>query len=113
VEQIGGCAGDQVVDREDFPTAIEEIVAKVRPEKSCSSRDYSAQRVTLPNLVRSGPLCSFMIPNSLTRSISAGTRNLIVAFAVFSTKSDSANAARICNGPDRMLRNRRGAIDLE
>ena len=41
--QVGGSAGDQVVDRENFPAAIEEVVAKVRPEKSRASRDYRAQ----------------------------------------------------------------------
>jgi hypothetical protein len=41
--QVGGSAGDQVIDRENLPAAIEEVVAKVRPEKSRSSRDYRAQ----------------------------------------------------------------------
>ena len=45
--QVGGSAGDQVVDREHFPAAIEEVVAKVRPEKSRASRDYRAQRAGL------------------------------------------------------------------
>jgi hypothetical protein len=42
--QVGGSASDEVVDRENFPAAIEETVAEMRPEKSCPSRDYSAQR---------------------------------------------------------------------
>ena len=45
--QVGSCAGDQVVDRKYFPAAIEEAVAKMRPEKSSGSRDYCAQRVSL------------------------------------------------------------------
>jgi hypothetical protein len=44
---VGSSAGDKVVDRENFPVAIEEAVAKVRPEKSRASRDYRAQRVGL------------------------------------------------------------------
>ena len=32
--QVGGSAGDQVIDREYLPAAIEEVVAKVRPQKS-------------------------------------------------------------------------------
>ena len=39
---VGGCAGDQIIDRENFPAAIDEAVAKVRPEKSRASRDYRA-----------------------------------------------------------------------
>jgi len=41
--QVGGSAGDHVIDRENFPAAIEEVVAQVRPEKSRASRDYRAQ----------------------------------------------------------------------
>jgi hypothetical protein len=44
MEQVRGGAGDQVVDRENFPAAIEEVVAKVRPEKARASRNYRAQR---------------------------------------------------------------------
>jgi hypothetical protein len=45
--QVGGSAGDQVIDREYLPAAIEEVVAKVRPQKSRTSRDYRAQRASL------------------------------------------------------------------
>jgi hypothetical protein len=40
--QVGRCAGDQVVDRQNFPAAIEEVVAQVRSKKSRSSCDYRA-----------------------------------------------------------------------
>jgi alpha-galactosidase len=43
MSQVGRSAGDQVVDRENLPATIEEVVAKVRPEKSGASRDYRAQ----------------------------------------------------------------------
>src|SRR5580704_1530548 len=41
--QVCRCAGNQVVDRENFPALLEEPVAQVRPKKSRSSRDYRAQ----------------------------------------------------------------------
>ena len=51
---VGGSAGDQVVDRENIPAAIEEAIAKVRPEKSRASRDYRPQKDALSMLVLSG-----------------------------------------------------------
>jgi len=65
--QVGGSAGDQIVDREYFPTAIEEVVAKVRPEKSRASRDYRAQRDGLSMQTFSGQQLFFMILYSLKR----------------------------------------------
>src|SRR6202051_341806 len=44
MEQFRRSPSDQVIDRENSPAAIEEVVAKVRPEKSRPSRDYRAQR---------------------------------------------------------------------
>ena len=35
--QVCRCAGNQVVDRENFPALLEEPVAQVRPKKSRSS----------------------------------------------------------------------------
>jgi hypothetical protein len=44
---VGGGAGDKVIDRQYIPAAVNEVVAKVRPEKSRASGDYRAQRVDL------------------------------------------------------------------
>jgi len=67
MEQVGGGAGDQVVDRENFPAAIDEAIAKVRPEKSRASRDYRAQRDGLSMPLLSRRLRFFMISFSLIR----------------------------------------------
>ena len=95
--QVGGSAGDQVVDRENFPAAIEEVVAQMRPEKSRASRDYRAQRAGLSMQMFSGRLRFFMIPSFLTRSNLADTLNFIVAAAVLCTKSGSADQSRSRN----------------
>src|ERR1700746_134486 len=59
--KVGGGAGNQVVDSENFPAAIAELVAKGRSEKSRSSRDYCAHRNPLLRPMFSGSLFGFMI----------------------------------------------------
>ena len=44
---IGFVPGDQVVDRQHFPAAIEQIIAKMRSEKSRAACDYCAHHVGL------------------------------------------------------------------
>jgi len=48
--QVGGCASDQVVNRQNIPAMADEAVAKVRPEKSSAARDYRAQ-MAIPSLL--------------------------------------------------------------
>jgi hypothetical protein len=97
MEQVAGGAGDQVVDRQNFPAAIDEAIAKVRSEKSRASRDYRAQWDGLFMPLLSGRLRFFMTSFSLKRSKLVGTLNFIVAPAVFGAKSDPADQARYRN----------------
>ena len=113
--QVGGSAGDQVVDRENLPAAIEEVVAKVRPEKSRASRDYRAQRAGLSMQMFSVRLRFFMISSFPTRSSLANTLNFIVAAAILCTKSGSADQSRIITAPQSPQEcdeDLRAAIDL-
>jgi hypothetical protein len=56
--QVGGRAGDQVVDRQNFPAAIEEVIAKMRPEKSGATGDYRAQgRFLTEQIFRRSLIC--------------------------------------------------------
>jgi hypothetical protein len=59
---IGGSAGDQIVDRENIPAVIEKVVAQMRPKKSRSACDYRAQRSSLSPRLFCGRLHFFMIP---------------------------------------------------
>jgi hypothetical protein len=114
---VGGVAGDQIVDRQNFPAAIEEIVAQMRPEKSRASRDYRAQGVSNSLRQISGWLRFFMILKFLMRSRRTDSLNFIVAAASNDTKPGSADPVPIYNCPlsasRRRRDDRRTAIDLD
>jgi hypothetical protein len=61
VTQVCGCTRYQIVNRKDFPPAVDQNVTKMRPQESRAARDYRAQRERLSAYEFAGEPSFFMI----------------------------------------------------